>query len=71
MPAINDDVIFPIPCPRCNHETGQRFGFLRGNPILTCPACGQRFAVEGDGPVTDVVTDAAALDGLLEDDRSA
>jgi ribosomal protein L37AE/L43A len=67
VPKINDDATFPIPCPSCKHEMEQRFGILRANPILTCPACGHRFAVQGDGPVVDVVTDSEELNRLLDD----
>jgi hypothetical protein len=67
VPNISDDATFPIPCPTCKHETEQSFGLLKANPILTCLACGHRFAVEGDGPVADVVTNFEELNRLLDE----
>lgn len=37
-----------IPCPGCGEKLHETIGRLKGNPKLTCPHCGERFAVNAD-----------------------
>ncbi len=43
-----DSQTIELACPHCSRKAAQTIGKLKGNPKLTCRACGQSFAVNAN-----------------------
>lgn len=43
-----DGVCIDIPCPGCGHKFEESIARLKGDPQLSCPACGISFCVQAD-----------------------
>jgi uncharacterized Zn finger protein len=41
-----DSTTVDVPCPHCGHKTAEKIARLKGNPQLTCRACGTVYKVD-------------------------
>jgi len=62
MGRLTDEMTVPIKCPKCGHETEQSLAWLKDDPTLVCPSCGECFKFDGASEIGDAADELDDLD---------
>jgi uncharacterized Zn finger protein len=56
MTKLADEIMVPLPCPHCGHQSQETLVRLKDNPTVDCLSCGQTFEVASDPFVKDTAS---------------
>ena len=66
MAKLADEIMIPIPCPHCGHESEETLTRVKENPTIECRACGQTFQIASEPSVEETANKLAEIDRFFD-----